>query len=142
MLIVGCGSREDAALYVYARNPTLTKGTNAFGSKLDGSVEIFFDLGAYTRGSVTVEAISLGMYRDNKQIVPTAKFEPAAGTTFPFTLAPGSRQTIRYTVTRPQLIDAEPADLCAGPLRITGTVKQSGQGELQVASESVTVSGC
>lgn len=138
-LLVGCGVKEDASLFVYARNAKLTKSTAAF-TKLDGSVDVFFDLGKYTQESATIEAISLGMYRDTKQVVPAAKFE--ASTPFPITLAPGSRQTITYTITRSQLIDNEPAELCAGPLKITGTVKQSGKGELQIASEPISVAGC
>lgn len=137
-----CGVKEDAQLFVYARNATLTKGTNAFGSKLDGAVEVFFDLGKYTQEAATIESISLGMYRDNKQVVPAAKIEPAAGTAFPMTLAPGSRQTIKYTITRSQLIDNEPVELCAGPVKLTGAVKQTGKGELQISSDAITVSGC
>jgi hypothetical protein len=140
-LLLGCGVKEDASLYVYAKNATLTKSTAAF-TKLDGSVEVFFDLGKYTQESATIESISLGMFRDNKQIVPAAKFEPPAGTTFPVTMAPGSRVTIKYTITRSQLIDTEPTDLCAGPVKITGTVKQTGKGEMQINSDPITVSGC
>jgi hypothetical protein len=140
--VASCGVKEDAQLFVYARNATLTKGSNAFGSKLDGTVDVYFDLGKYTQEAATIESISLGMYRDTKQVLPAAKIEPAPGTTFPLTLAPGSRKTITYTITRSQLIDNEPTELCAGPVKFTGTVKQTGKGELQIASDAITVAGC
>ncbi len=140
--LAGCGVKEDASLLVTTRNGTLTKGTNAFGSKLDGSVEVFFDLGKWTQEPATIESISLGMYRDNKQVVPAAKIEPPPGTVFPVQLAPGGRHTLKYTVTKSQLIDNEPADLCAGPVKFTGTVKQTGRGEIQIFSDPITVAGC
>lgn len=142
LLCASCGVKEDAQLFVFARNATLTKGTNAFGSKLDGNVEVFFDLGKYTQEPATIESISLGMVRDNKPILQAAKIEPAPGTTFPITMAPGSRVTIKYTVTRSQLIDNEPMELCAGPVKFSGVVKQTGKGELQISADPITVTGC
>jgi hypothetical protein len=142
LVLAGCGVKEDASLLVTAQGGTLTKGTNAFGSKLDGSVEVFFDLGKWTQEPATIESISLGMYRDNKQVLPGAKIEAPLGAVFPLQLAPGGRHTLRYTVTKSQLIDNEPAELCAGPVKFTGTVKQAGRGELQIESTPITVAGC
>jgi hypothetical protein len=142
VVLAGCGVKEDASLLVTARNATLVKGTNAFGSKLDGSVEVFFDLGKWTQEPATIESISLGMYRDKKQILTGAKIEAPAGTTFPVQLSPGGRHTLRYTVIKSQLIDNETAELCAGPVTFTGTVKQTGRGELPIESSPITVSGC
>lgn len=138
----GCGVKEDASLYVYARNATLTKGTNAFGGKLDGTVDVFFDLGKYTQEPARIENISLGMYRDGKQILSAAKIEAPPGTVFPVDLAPGGRHTLKYTITKSQLIDNEPTELCAGPVKFTGTVKQAGKGELAIDSTPITVAGC
>lgn len=140
--VYGCGVKEDVSLFVYARGTTLTKGENAFGATLDGSVDVVFDLGAYSGAPVTVEAIQLGLYRSGAQILPAARFEPAAGTRFPFDLAPGQKTTVRYTIHRDQLVDDEPAILCAGPVAVNGSVKQAGRPAFALASEETPVAGC
>lgn len=141
--MLGCGTKEDAALFVYAKNMSLTKGTNAFGSKLDGSVDIVFDLGKWSQGSVTVEAIQLGLYRDTTQIVPGATFTQPADKTFPFDLAPNQVHTITYTIAKTSLTADETTQLCAGPVKLNGTVKQAGKAELlQVTTEPMAVPGC
>lgn len=142
LVLSGCGVKEDVSLFVYARGATLTKGANAFGAKLDGVVDVVFDLGAYSGEPVTVEAIQLGLYRDGAQILPAARFEPPAGTRFPFDLAPGQKTAIRYTIRRDQLVDGEPAALCAGPVTVNGSVKQTGKPAFGLASEQVNVAGC
>jgi len=141
--LAGCGTKEDAALFVYAKNMSLTKGTNAFGSKLDGAVDIVFDLGKWSQGNVTVEAISLGLYRDTTQVVPSATFTLPADKTFAFDLAPNQVHTIKYTIARTSLTADETAQLCAGPVKLNGTVKQAGKAEmLQVTTDPMTVTGC
>jgi hypothetical protein len=148
MLVAGtlsvsaCGVKENVSLFVYARAPSLVKGSNEFGPKLDGSVDVVFDLGSYAGDPVTVEAIQLGVYRDDVQLVPRARLEPAAGTSFPFDLAPGKSTTIRYTVRPYQLDPGEPAALCAGPVVISGAVKQAGKAEIRISSDLVNVAGC
>ncbi len=139
---LGCGVKEDVSLFVYARGASLTKGENPFGATLDGAVDVVFDLGAYSGQPVTVEAIQLGLYRGGAQILPAARFEPPPGTRFPFDLAPGQKTTIRYTIRRDQLVDDEPATLCAGPVTVNGSVKQAGKSAFGLASEETTVAGC
>jgi hypothetical protein len=140
--LAGCGTKEDASLAVYAQKPALTKASNAFGSSLSGSVEVVFDLGKYTQGSITVEAIQLGLYRDTTQVVPRAMVTPPAGTTFPITLAPGQKQIIAYTIKVESLTMEEANALCAGPVKVSGTVQQAGQGPQQIGADPITVTGC
>lgn len=142
LALAGCGSKEDVSLSVYARGATLTKGTNAFGSKLDGAVEIVFDLGKYGNESVTVEAIQLGIYRGNTQLVPGAAFELPPGTTFPIKLDPGARTSFNYTITKTSITVAEAAALCAGPVMISGTAKQTGKPETSLVTQEISVAGC
>jgi hypothetical protein len=143
LALAGCGTKEDASLFVYAKGMTLVKGTNAFGSKLDGGVEIVFDLGKWSQGSVTVEAISLGLYRDTAQVVPGATFTLPADRTFPFELAPNQVHTIKYAIAKTSLTADETAQLCAGPVKLNGTVKQAGKAELlQLTTEPMNVNGC
>lgn len=142
LLVSGCGVKEDVSLLVFARGAQLTKGTNAFGSKLDGKVEVVFDLGKYGNESVRVEAIQLGIYRDSTQLVPGAKFELPAGTGFPVDLAPGQRSSFHYTITKESITADEATALCAAPVKITGTAKQTGKPEIAIASEVFSVAGC
>ena len=115
LFAAGCGVKEDASLLVYAHSATLTKGTNAFGSKLDGSVQVMFDLGKWTQGNVTVEAIQLGLYRDTTQVVPAATISPPDGTTFPLDFAPGQKRTLAYTIKKewPELLGSPEAQKVA-----------------------------
>jgi len=138
----GCGAKEDVSLSVFARGATLTKGTNSFGSKLDGAVEIVFDLGKYGNESVRVEAIQLGIYRGTTQLVPGAAFELPKGTAFPIDLAPGQRTSFAYTITKSAITTDEAAALCAGPVAINGTAKPAGKPEIALATETISVAGC
>lgn len=141
-LLAGCGVKEDASLSVYAHGAVLTKGSNAFGSKLDGSVNVVFDLGKWTQGNVTVEAIQLGLYRDTTQIVPGATISPPTGTTFPLVMAPAQKQTLVYTIKKDSLTADEATALCAGPVKVSGTVTQAGQAPIQIAADPIAVTGC
>lgn len=138
----GCGSKEDVVLSVYTRGATLTKGTNAFGSKLDGAVEIVFDLGKYGSEAVRVEAIQLGIYRGTTQLVPGAAFELPSGVAYPVDLAPGQATSFKYTITKSSITTDEAAALCAGPVAITGTAKPAGKPEIAVSALDIKVAGC
>jgi hypothetical protein len=137
-----CGVKEDASLSVYAESTSLTKGTNAFGSTLNGTVAVVFDLGKWTQGNITVESIQLGLYRDTTQVVATATLSPPMGTTFPLELAPGQKRTLTYTITKTSLTAEETNELCAGPVKVSGIVQQAGKGVIRIGADPVTVVGC
>lgn len=140
--LAGCGVKEDVSLSVYTRGASLTKGTNAFGSKLDGKVDVVFDLGKYGNESLRVEAIQIGIYRGTTQLVPGAAFELPAGKTFPIDLAPGQATVFSYTISKSSITSDEVAALCAGPVAINGSAKPTGKAEVAIASESINVAGC
>jgi hypothetical protein len=142
VLLASCSAKDDATLVVSTRNPALAKVPNAFGAKLEGGVDVSFDLGAYSGAPVTVEAIQLGLYRGNTQILPGATIQPPAGTTFPLTLNPGDKPLLHYTISKPQLLADEQTALCAGPVTITGMVKQSGKPDLAIGADPITATGC
>jgi hypothetical protein len=142
LALAGCGTKEDVSLAVYARGATLTKGTNAFGSKLDGAVDVVFDLGHYGNESVRVEAIQLGIYRGTTQLVPGAAFELPMGTTLPIDLAPGQQTTFHYTISKSSITPEEATALCAGPVAINGTAKPTGKAEIALITENINVGGC
>jgi hypothetical protein len=138
----GCGVKEDASLTVLAKDPSLTKGVNSFGSKLDGGVTVVFDLGKWTQGNITVESIQLGLYRDTTQILPGVSLSPPAGTSFPLELAPGQKYSLLYTITNKALTADEATQLCAGPVKVSGVVQQAGKGVINIGADAVTVQGC
>ncbi len=142
LALAGCGAKEDVSLAVYARGATLTKGANAFGSKIDGSVEIVFDLGKYGNESLRVEAIQLGLYRGTAQLVPGAAFELPAGRSFPIDLAPGQSTTFKYTISKASITPDDATALCAGPIAINGSAKPAGKPEIALVTESFKVTGC
>lgn len=138
----GCGTKEDVSLTVSTQGETLAVGMGPFGQKLTGTVDVFFDLGAYSGDPVHVETIHIGLYRGTTQIVPGVQFDPDASTTFPFDVAPGERRTVHYTIHKDQLLADEASSICAGPITITGTVTQTGRGPLQITGYAVTATGC
>lgn len=142
LALAGCGVKEDVSLSVYTRGASLTKGTNAFGSKLDGKVDVVFDLGKYGNESLRVEAIQLGIYRGTTQLVPGAAFELPSGKAFPIDLAPGQATTFAYTITKSSITPDEAAALCAGPVEISGSAKPTGKAEVAIASGTINVAGC
>ena len=141
-LLGGCAAKEDATLVVTARSPALAKKPGPFDAKLEGSVDVSFDLGHWSGSNVTVEAIQIGLYRGNVQIIPGAKIEPDAGTTFPLVMAPSETRVVHYTIVKEQLLADESAALCAGTVTITGVVKQSGKPDLTIVADPISASGC
>ncbi len=137
-----CGSQADVVLSVYAQRGTLTKGTNAFGSKLDGAVDVVFDLGRYGTEAVRVESIQLGIYRGTTQLVPGATFELPAAKALPIDLAPGQSTTFSYVITKSSITPEDAVALCAGPVAIRGSAKPAGKPEVSLVTESFAVAGC
>jgi hypothetical protein len=138
----GCAAKDDATLVVSAKAPALAKVPGPFDAKLQGSVDVSFDLGHWSGSNVTVEAIQIGLYRGNAQIVPGAKIEPQAGTVFPLVMAPSETRVVHYTIVKEQLLPDESTALCAGPVTITGVVKQSGKPDLTIIADPISASGC
>lgn len=143
--LASCGSKEDASLSVYAQNPVVKKTANPFGFKLEGSVDVVFDEGAYSQGSVTVDNVSLRLFRGtNTVVLPRAKIElTAASPHFPLTIAAGEKKTTSWTIAIDQLTADEITELCAGPVSVSGTVDQQGKHDpTRVATTPVAPQGC
>jgi hypothetical protein len=138
----GCSAKEDVSLVVSADGASLAKVPGPFDAKLTGGVDVSFDLGHYSGSDVTVESIQIGLYRGGAQIIPGAKIEPPAGTTFPLQLSPGATQKIHYTISKDQLLKDEATALCAGPVTVTGIVKQSGKPDLTINADPISATGC
>ena len=144
LALVHCGAKEDATLFVYTRDPSVTKGTNAFGPKIDARVTVVFDMGHYSAGAVTVESIKLGMFRGDTQILDILRFVPNAGQSSPpMNIAPGTVTELGYSVSAMSLNDEQAKILCAGPVSISGTVQQAGGGApSRIGATSVSPQGC
>ena len=143
---LSCGSKEDASLSVYTQNVVLTKTTTAFGAKLEGSVDVVLDMGHYSQGSISVEAVQLRLFRgDTQNILPEAKIVPlASNPTFPLTIGAGTKTTLSYTITIQQLRDQAEIDLlCAGPVTVSGNVLQhESPTPTRIGSTPTPASGC
>ncbi len=142
LLAAGCGVKEDVTLLVSTQGLTLTKSKGAFDFRLDGTVDVVFEMGKYAGDPVRVEAISLQLQRGTTQILPTTRVEPPAGTSYPFDLAPGQRHALKYKITKDQLVGDDATVLCAGPVRVSGVVKQVGKPEIPIFSDPIPVAGC
>ena len=143
-LTAACGTKDDATLAVYAQNPKLAKDETGAFPKLVGSVDVVFDMGAYSSGSVRIETVSLRLFRgENLNILPRAKFDLTGGATFPIDLSAGSKQTTTFSIGIDQLTDAEKTELCAGPVSISGTVdRQDSPTPVRIGTTPITPQGC
>jgi len=137
----GCGTKEDATLSAFIREVTLTKGTNAFGAKLEGTAKVELTVGAYAPNGIKVTSVTVQLQRAGKQILPRATLETTS--TVPVDVPKGGNVSIVYTIKIDQLKDDEPTVLCAGPVTVSGSVTQEGAtAPQQIASSPVTVAGC
>lgn len=137
----GCGTKEDATLSAFIREVTLTKGTNAFGAKLEGTAKVELTVGAYAPNGLKVTSVTVQLQRDGKQILPRATLETTG--TVPVDVPKGGNVSLLYTIRIDQLKDDEPTVLCAGPVTVSGSVTQEGATAPQrIASAPVTVAGC
>lgn len=138
----GCGSKEDATLSVYTQNPSLAKVNGGF-TALAGSVDLVLDMGAYSQGSVTVDAVGLRLFRGSLNILARAKFVPSDGTSYPVTINAKDKKVVHYAITIDQMTDAEISELCAGQASIGGTVTQHGNASpMSIGSTPITPTGC
>ncbi len=142
--LVSCGTKDDATLAVYAQNPALKKSVSPVGFKLEGSVDVVFDMGHYASGSVKVDAVSLRIFdAKNLNVLARAKISPSTTFVLPAELAPSSKITASFTIGIDQLTTQEITDLCAGPLTISGTVTRADTPEpIHIGSNAVSATGC
>ncbi|GAC1545603.1 MAG: hypothetical protein NVS3B10_09660 [Polyangiales bacterium] len=142
--VAGCGSKEDVALSAYTQNPRLAKAANPFGFKLDGGVEVVLDLGAYSKGSVQVDGVTIRLCRgDACGVLPRAKISTTDGTSFPVTVDAGAKKTVHYAIAIDQLTPDEVTELCAAPISISGTVEQHGSNTpMRLGATPIAASGC
>jgi hypothetical protein len=142
--VAGCGTKDDATLAVYAQNPVVKKDETGPFPKLTGSVDVVFDMGAYSSGSVRVSTVTLRLFRgENLNILPRAKFELTGGAKFPIDLAAGSKQTTTFSIGIDHLTDAEKTELCAGPVSVAGTVERADSPTpLRIGTTPVSPQGC
>lgn len=137
----GCGTKEDATLAAFIREAALTKGTNAFGSKLEGTAKVELTVGAYAPSGIRVTSVTVQLQRGGKQILPRATLETTS--TVPVDVPKGGNVSLLYTIKIDQLKDDEPTVLCAGPVTVSGSVTQEGAtAPQQIASAPITVAGC
>jgi hypothetical protein len=141
---VSCGTKDDATLAVYAQNPVVKKDETGAFPKLVGSVDVVFDMGAYSSGSVRVTTVTLRLFRgETINILPRARIELTGGAKFPIDLSAGSKQTTTFSIGIDQLTDAEKAELCAGPVSVSGTVvRADSPTPLRIGTTPVSPQGC
>ena len=142
--VAGCGTKDDATLAVYAQNPVIKKDETGPFPKLVGSVDVVFDMGHYSSGSVRVSTVTLRLFRgETLNILPRAKIELTGGAKFPIDLTAGSKQTTNFAIGIDQLTDGEKAELCAGPVSISGTVERADSATpLHIGTTPVSPQGC
>ena len=146
----GCGTKADASLSAFTKNPVLARSDGAFGpgTVLTGSVDLVLDEGAYSQGSVSVQSVTLRLFRgtagSTDAILPRAQFDTVPPVTYPIVVNAGDRATIHFTISIAQMTAQEQTDLCSGTIVIAGFVAQSSNPSQQQRIEAtpITATGC
>jgi hypothetical protein len=124
LLGAACGSKGAVSLTARIESSELGVTSGTLASGLSGQFDLVLELGEHAPRATTVSAPSFGVRQGNDMVVPTLSL--SASERFPIELEPGSDQRVRFTVAENESVTDEEAEkLCAGPIRISGTVTDS-----------------
>jgi len=109
----GCNAKELVALTTEAQAPTLRVEQALLGSSLSGGFDLAVKQGSEASGSTTVTLNDLGIRTQGGPVVLDS-LPVEVSPTFPFDLAPGKSQTVRFELDDGKTIDAEAAGQLCG----------------------------
>jgi len=122
---------------------SVTKGPLV--TSLSGTLSFGLSVGDLASGDdVMAAAPTFQLTSAGEQAGPGIDALPASGT-FPLTLASGETRAVVFSLTDQNTLDAaELSSLCAGPVRVVASFRDSLSGDraTSVQSEPVTVKGC
>ncbi len=123
-------------------NAQLQVATVALGTKLSGSFDLRLDLGerADKALDLTPDKFSV-LGAGDATIVPT--LSAATTESYPVHVNVGQARTLTYTLDDKNPLDASAQTaLCAGPVRISGSVTDAGGASFPATSAEFNVDGC
>ncbi len=134
-LLVACGSASDVSLSVQVTDESIKVQDTAFGAALSGGFQLRFELGSYASGSTEVSPGNFELQTEAGQVLADLR-EATPDTDYPIKLSKGESKQVVYTF---EEISVDRNELCAGTVRIVGSVMDSLKGgTLPVRSEAIT----
>lgn len=137
-LLAACGDKAAILLTADIRQPTVSVADGAAGSTLSGSFQLVLALGAEASGPTHVTLGNFSLQTEaGVSLVDVLKLDSSPE--FPIDLDKGATQTVSFT------FDEDSVDrdaLCAGRVRIVGSVLDSLKGGTDPVSSELTTPDC
>ena len=137
-LLAACGDKSSISLSAAVTQPTLSVQDGAAGSTLSGSFQLILALGSEASGPTRVSLGNFSLQTEaGAPLVDVLDVKSSAD--FPLDVAKGDSQTVSFS------FDEDSVDrdaLCAGKVRIVGSVMDSLKGGTDPVSSPLTTVDC
>jgi len=131
--LTACGSEGQATLIGRVDRPLLSVDRSAIGADATGGFDLVLELGEYASGPTQVTLGGFVLERDEVVLLSSLSL---TGATFPVTVSPGVKKSLRLTFDQsPSLPEADA--LCADDVSYRGSVTDSLSGNKPITLVSV-----
>jgi hypothetical protein len=137
-----CGDKSAVSLTVVMDQATVTAQDGALGAALGGGFELKFALGPEASGSTTVTLGSFAVQNASGAALVDPVEVMASGASFPLVIEKGGNQAVTFTLSPKTLKQADRDALCAGQVKIVGTVMDSLKGGTDAVSSELLTPTC
>jgi len=143
LCLLSCGDKSAVSLTVTLDQPMVAVQDGALGATLAGGFTLKFELGPEASGSTTVSLGSFALQTAaGSALVDPVKLD-STDATFPLVIDKGSAQTVTFTLSSTKVLSASDHDaLCAGQVKIVGTVMDSLKGGTDSLSSNAIAPSC
>lgn len=141
LCLIACGDKGAVSLNVSVEQPTVSVQNGALGATLGGGFQLEFALGSEASGSTTVTLGSFALQTAGGVALVDPLQVDAGGTSFPLVIGKGDTQTVTFTLSSKAVI-TNSAAICAGQVRIVGSVMDSLKGGTDPVQSAVITPTC
>jgi hypothetical protein len=135
-----CGSKGAVSLVATVGLPQLEVETLTLGAQLRGGFDLLLDVGPEAESGTDVSIETFALSRGGMTLVSPLQVTPVDAT-LPIAVGKGQHRQVHFAIDESKLIEAEERDqLCAGPVRVTGAIRDtlSGGSLTQLVSPEAT----
>jgi hypothetical protein len=136
-LLVGCGSASAVSpLSALISDESLRVSDAAFGASLSGAFKLRLEVGSEAASSANVSIGNFTVQTESGKSVGVDVLDVQPDSLFPVSIAKGESKELELTFSEGSV---DRAKVCAGPLRIVGSVMDSAKGDtVSVRSALIT----
>jgi hypothetical protein len=139
LFTAACGSKGAVSLVAGLSAPELQVEQLTLGARLKGGFDLVLEVGPEAEGGTEVSIENFALARGGTTVVAPLLAAPVDAT-LPLAVGKGQRRFVRFAIDESKFIEPGQRDqLCAGPVRITGAIRDtlSGGNVSSVASPDV-----